>query len=130
MSFRDRILEVFEEELEARVDTMMTAYAEIIANKYQIRLASLLKDIPVMSSNPVCRGTKPDGSRCTFKGNHGGYCGKHQKQGEKIKQRTHETISDGHTHGPGFRNVIGCPGCEKSSSSKGLIDLDSIIDNE
>src|SRR6056300_855126 len=129
MSFRDKIVEVFEDELEMRIDSMMTSYAEIISNKYQIKLASLLKDIPVLSSNPICRGTKPDGSRCTFKGNHGGYCGKHQKQGEKIKQRTHESIS-GHTHRPGFRNVVGCPGCEKSSSSKGLIDLDSIIVNE
>tara|TARA_B110000467_G_C17902379_1_gene255555 strand:+ start:158 stop:547 length:390 start_codon:yes stop_codon:yes gene_type:complete len=129
MSFRNRIVDVFEEELEARIDIMMSSYAEIISKKYQIKLASLLRDIPVMSSNPVCKGTKPDGSRCTFKSNPGGYCGKHQKQGDKIKQRTHESIN-GHNHGPGLRNVIGCPGCEKSASSKGLIDLDSIIHNE
>lgn len=130
MNFRDKISEVIEEEFENRIDTALTGYAEIIANKYQIRLASLLKDIPTFSTNPICRGTKPDGSRCTFKGTYDGYCGKHQKQGAQIKQRTHETIINGHTHGPGFRNVVGCPGCEKSSSSKGLIDLDSIIDNE
>lgn len=129
MSSCNRVIEVFEEELAARIDILMTSYAEIIANKYQIRLASLLKDIPVLTSNPICKGTKPDGSRCTFKGMHGGYCGKHHKQGEKIKQRIHESI-DGHIHGPGFTNVIGCPGCEKSASSKGLIDLDSIIHNE
>jgi len=130
MNFRDKISEVIEEEFENRIDTALTGYAEIIANKYQIRLASLLKDIPTFSTNPICRGTKPDGSRCTFKGTYDGYCGKHHKQGEQIKQRKHVTIINGHTHGPGFRNVVGCPGCEKSSSSKGLIDLDSIIDNE
>jgi hypothetical protein len=92
MSFRIKIVEVFEEELEARIDIMMTSYAEIIANKYQIKLASLLKDIPILSSNPICKGTKPDGSRCTFKSNPGGYCGKHQKQVIKLNNE-HTKVS-------------------------------------
>ena len=55
MNFRDKISEVIEEEFENRIDTALTGYAEIIANKYQIRLASLLKDIPTFSTNPICR---------------------------------------------------------------------------
>ena len=34
MSFRNRIVDVFEEELEARIDIMMSSYADIISKKY------------------------------------------------------------------------------------------------
>ena len=129
MSFNERITDVLEEEIKLRMDITMTEYAETIAKKYQISLQLLLKDIPCVSATTTCMGTKPDGSRCTFKGIHNGYCGKHQKLGEKIKQRFHETFN-GHTHGPGLRNVAGCPACERSFSSNRLIDLDSLLNNE
>jgi len=129
MSFNEKINDILEEEIKLRIDLTITAFAETISNKYQIPLLQLLKHVPRVSATSTCMGTKPDGTRCTFKAGNSGYCGKHQKQGEKVKQRFHESFH-GHTHGPGLRNVIGCPGCEKSASSKGLIDLDSIISNE
>tara|TARA_B110000977_G_scaffold32628_2_gene43391 strand:+ start:4082 stop:4471 length:390 start_codon:yes stop_codon:yes gene_type:complete len=129
MSYQERIIEVFEEEFKLRVDGMMTEFADIISKKHQISLDLLLRDIPLLSPTAVCRGTKPDGSRCTFKGIHDGYCGKHKRQGNRIKQRFHES-HDGHNHGPGLSYVVGCQGCEKSFSSKQVIDLNSIMGNE
>jgi hypothetical protein len=129
MSLNEKIADLLEEELKLRMDLLLTEYAETISKKYQISLQLLLKDIPCVSVTSTCMGTKPDGSRCTFKGIHNGYCGKHQKQGEKIKQRFHETFN-GHTHGPGLRNVTGCPACERSFSANRLIDLDSLLNNE
>jgi len=118
MSYQERIIEVFEEEFKLRVDGMMTEFAEIISKKHQISLELLLRDIPLLSPTAVCRGTKPDG-----------YCGKHKRQGNRIKQRFHDS-HDGHNHGPGLSYVVGCQGCEKSFSSKQLIDLNSIMGNE
>lgn len=129
MSFNEKINDILEEEIKLRIDLTITEFAETISKKYQIPLLQILKHVPRVSVTHTCMGTKPDGTRCTFKAGQSGYCGKHQKQGEKVKQRFHESFN-GHTHGPGLRNVIGCPGCEKSASSKGLIDLDSIISNE
>ena len=86
MSLNEKIADLLEEELKLRMDLLLTEYAETISKKYQISLQLLLKDIPCVSVTSTCMGTKPDGSRCTFKGIHNGYCGKHQKQGEKIKQ--------------------------------------------
>ena len=129
MSLNEKIAYLLEEELKLRMDLLLTEYAETISKKYQISLQLLLKDIPCVSVTSTCMGTKPDCSRCTFKGIHNGYCGKPQKQGEKIKQRFHETFN-GHTHGPCLRNVAGCPACERSFSSNRLIDLDSLLNNE
>ena len=129
MSFNEKINDILEEEIKLRIDLTITSFAETISKKYQIPLIQLLKDVPKVSATATCMGTKPDGTRCTFKAGENGYCGKHQKQGQKIKQRFHETFN-GHTHGPGLRNVVGCPACERSLSTNRLIDLDSLLNNE
>jgi len=129
MSFNEKINDILEEEIKLRIDLTITSFAETISKKYQIPLIQLLKHVPKVSATATCMGTKPDGTRCTFKAGENGYCGKHQKQGQKIKQRFHETFN-GHTHGPGLRNVAGCPACERSFSTNRLIDLDSLLNNE
>lgn len=129
MSFNEKINDILEEEIKLRLDLTITSFAETISKKYQIPLLQLLKDVPKVSATTTCMGTKPDGTRCTFKAGENGYCGKHQKQGEKVKQRFHESFN-GHTHGPGLRNVAGCPACERSFSTNRLIDLDSMLCNE
>jgi hypothetical protein len=126
MSYSERIIELFDEELKHRIDILMTQYADVISKKYAISLDLLLRDVPVLSTNMMCKGTKPDGSRCAFKGIHEGYCGKHIKAGSRIRQRIHES-HNGHTHGP---EVLFSPGCVECNKSKQLIDLSAIFNNE
>ena len=126
MSYSDRIIGLFDEELKHRIDILMTEYAVVISKKYAISLDLLLRDVPVLSANTMCKGTKSDGSRCAFKGIHEGYCGKHKNVGNRIRQRIHES-RNGHTHGP---EVLFSPECIECNKSKQLIDLSTIFNNE
>ena len=67
MSFNEKINDILEEEIKLRLDLTITSFAETISKKYQIPLLQLLKDVPKVSATATCMGTKPDGTRCTFK---------------------------------------------------------------
>ena len=86
MSLNEKISDLLEEELKLRMDLLLTEYAETISRKYQISLHLLLKDIPCVSVTSTCMGTKPDGSRCTFKGIHNGYCGSIKNKAKKLNR--------------------------------------------
>src|SRR6056300_889466 len=110
MSMYERIMDIFDDELNERLVAMMNEYVEIISKKHGIAMDLLLKDIPKTFSGTVCKGTKKnDGRRCTFRAGRDGYCKHH------------------HTHGPEQGFVEGCPGC---AISKELIDLNTMIGNE
>ena len=123
MSLSQKIIQLVDEELEDRVNTILNEYAETISKKHAISLELLLKDIPTTFVSTVCKGTKSDGHRCTFRSVNGGYCGKHKTQGERVCQRIF-TSSSLHTHGPEQMFVLGCPGCRSSNE---LIDLNTIV---
>ena len=126
MSVSDRIMDIFDEELNERLVSMMNEYIEIISKKHGISMDLLLKDIPETFSGTICKGTKTDGRRCTFRGIHGGYCRHHSTQGNRLKYRSIPRTNS-HIHGPDQMYVKGCPGCEMSNE---LIDLGTIIGNE
>lgn len=126
MSFYDKIVNVFDEELKSRVNDIISEYAEIISKKHCIPLDLLLRDVPEIYTGPTCKGTKSNGQRCTFKGVHDGYCGKHVSQGDRIRQRILPS-NNLHTHGPEQTFVADCPGCNRSN---GLIDLNYMLCNE
>ena len=124
MSLHDKITKLFEEELEDRVNSIITEYAEKISKKHAIPLELLLKDIPESYTSTICRGTKSNGDRCAFKSVSNGYCRHHKSQGDRICQRVLSTSSL-HNHGSEQMFVRGCPGCE--SANNGLIELNTII---
>ena len=126
MSLYDKIMDIVDEELNQRLVTMMNEYVTVISKKHGISLDLLLKDIPDTVSGTICRGTKTDGKRCTFKGVHNGYCKHHHDQVNRLHP-SHIKRTNSHNHGPEKMYVIGCPGCEMSN---GLIDLGSMIGNE
>jgi hypothetical protein len=119
MSLHEKITQIFDDELEDRVNTILNEYALTISKKHAIPLELLLKDIPTSFVTTTCKGTKSDGNRCTFRSLYNGYCRHHKSQGERICQRTFSSSSL-HNHGPEQMFVRGCPGCE---TSKELIDL-------
>src|SRR5210317_90209 len=119
MSFQEKITLIFEEELNDRVNSIITEYAETISKKHGIPLEQVLKYIPENYTSNICRGTKSNGSRCTFRSICDGYCRHHASQGERMTKRSFSNSSL-HNHGPEKMFVKGCPGCE---SSNGLMDL-------
>jgi hypothetical protein len=123
MSLYDKITDLVDEELEHRVNAIINEYAEIISKKHCIALDLLLRDIPKVHTGSVCKGTKTNGQRYTFRGVHEGYCRHHTGQRDRLKQRT-MSCSSIHNHGPEQMFVRGCPGCEAPNE---LIDFDSII---
>jgi|TARA_B110000444_G_scaffold261421_1_gene313371 hypothetical protein len=126
MSLYDKIIELFEEEVNQRIVSIMNEYVTIISKKHGISLDLLLKDIPEIFSGTICKGTKNDGRRCTFRGTNNGYCRHHAAQYNRL-EHVHITRNVTHTHGPEKMFVDGCPGC---SISKELIDLNTMIGNE
>ena len=120
MSLHEKIVKLFDEELEDRVNSILNEYAELISKKHAISLELLLKDIPTTYTSTICKGTKSDGHRCTFKALSNGYCRHHKTQSERICQRTISSSSL-HNHGPEQMYMRECPGCE--SANNGLIDL-------
>jgi hypothetical protein len=126
MSLYDKMMELFEEEVNQRLVSIMNEYVTIISKKHGISLDLLLKDIPDTFAGTICKGTKNDGRRCTFRGTHDGYCRHHKDQRVSLKHM-HIPRSIIHTHGPERMFVSGCPACERS---KELIDLNSMIGNE
>jgi hypothetical protein len=126
MSLYDKIMELFEEEINQRIVSIMNEYVTIISKKHGISLDLLLKDIPDTFSGTICKGTKTDGRRCTFKGARNGYCKHHSDQHNRLNCMSIARTNI-HTHGPEQPFVHGCPGCERS---KELIDLSTMIGNE
>lgn len=119
MSLYEKITKLVDEELEDRVNSILNEYAETISKVHGIPLDQVLKYIPTTYTSTVCKGTKSNGHRCTFKSTENGYCRHHKTQGERLRHRVMSNSSL-HNHGPEQMFVRGCPGCE---SSKELIDL-------
>jgi hypothetical protein len=126
MSRYEKIDDLIDEEVNQRLVAMMNEYVDIISKKHAISKDLLLKDIPETFSGMICKGTKTDGRRCTFKGIHSGYCRHHATQVGRLK-RTSLTRSHSHNHGPEMMYVKNCPGCAFSNE---LIDLGTMIGNE
>lgn len=129
-SINECIYELVESEMGVQENEKITVVLDHISKNHGIPLDLLLRDIPTLSNNTMCRGVKKnkDGlnTRCTFKAVNDGYCKYHTNQGEKIKKRflPNQNL---HTHGPEKMFVKDCPAC---IASKGLIDLRGMIYNE
>lgn len=126
MSLHEKLAELFEEEVNQRLVSMMNEYVVIISKKHGISMDLLLKDIPETFSGTICKGTKNDGRRCTFRGTTEGYCKHHAAQIKRLKPMS-ISRTNSHNHSPDRGYVQGCPGCEFSNE---LIDLGAMISNE
>ena len=121
MSRYEKLVKLFDEEVDEQRTLALNDYAEVISKKHAIPLELFLKDIPKSCTSTICRGTKSSGDRCTFRGVYNGYCRHHKAQGERICQRSLSSSSL-HNHGPEQMFVRNCPGC-----NNGLIELNTII---
>ncbi len=123
----DKVVQLFEEEMDMRMKTVLEEYATHISKKHGVSLELLLRDIPSKYVGVLCKGHKNCGEKCTFRAVDNGYCRHHMIQFERIRERTILPPVSLHTHGPEQMYVRGCPACE---SSKELIDLSTVWSNE
>src|SRR6056300_885810 len=71
------IYDTVEEEVTKHTEYKISGILEHISKVHGISLDLLLRDAPLAGMNGICKGSKntPSGPvRCTFKGNHNGYC--------------------------------------------------------
>ena len=89
----EQLVELFEAEVEKRVNEKITAFAKQIAESYKLPISLLLRDASVItpdiepdkkSGETSCLGVKANGQRCKFKAREGGYCNHHQNQRKKL----------------------------------------------
>jgi hypothetical protein len=123
----DKVVQLFDEEMDTRMKTILTAYATMVSKKHGISLELLLRDIPPKYETAMCKGHKVDGEKCGFRAVENGYCRTHVVQFERIRERIiiPRTL---HTHGSERMYVRGCPACDASKNE--LIDMTSILRNE
>jgi uncharacterized ferredoxin-like protein len=122
------LTQVFEEEVEKRVNERLTQYVEKISKTHGISMELLLRDVPNVSETILCRGVKKDGKRCTRRGKNGGYCDTHLVQKKNVQPvAVVRAPGPGHTHSFPPIFMRGCPACENASSSNKLIDLKGIL---
>jgi hypothetical protein len=148
----EQLIELFEAEVEKRVNEKITAFAKQIAESYKLPISLLLRDASVItpdiepekkSVETTCLGVKANGQRCKFKAREGGYCNHHQNQRKKlspIKVLSSSSLCHNHSVPPLYQD--GCPACAArprmtpSSSQaslgtpqKSVIDFNLLVDN-
>lgn len=140
----EALTQLFEEEVDKKVNEKITKYVEYISKNYDISMRLLLRDlqnIDELTSNTIpstgvstpgqCLGiNKSTGKRCKYKTKHPhGYCNKHAEQVPKKpisvinNTKAVEIIEHNHTIPPMFSKD--CPACNKKNGSREnlLIDI-------
>jgi hypothetical protein len=124
----ERLQKLIEDEVRHQVNN----YAQIIANRHDISLKLLLRDVDLLFTDPGCsnrcRGITTKKTQCLATGKHGGYCSRHQLQ-KKPPLITGKVVTEAKTTGVQPEENIpphhvghslqetlylpGCPACEQ-----------------
>jgi len=143
----EQLLQLFEAEVERRVNEKITAFAKHVSESYRIPISLLLRDVGTMDTTVVqpslgtCLGVKANGQRCKFKPKDGGYCNHHQHQRKKISPIAVKSVIE-HNHSVPPLYQDGCPACvararmtqSNSQTSlitpkKSVIDFNLLVDS-
>ena len=142
----EQLTQLFEAEVERRVNERITAFANQVSESYRIPISLLLRDAGNPNLNGVspqlntCLGVKANGQRCKHKAKEGGYCGKHQDQKKKLSPiKVMSSSSLCHTHSVPPLYQDGCPACALRTPSnsqaslgtpkKSVIDFNLLVDS-
>lgn len=110
----EKIQEVFEEEVNLRVERRLTGYVEYISKTYNISLELLLKDLKNMKHQevivPQCIALNGKGKRCKFNAKSDGYCGHHSKKCQPCRPQIEEVK---HNHSMPPFTSDNCPACKQ-----------------
>lgn len=140
----EQLVQLFEAEVERRVNERITAFAKQVSESYRIPISLLLRD----AGNPslpgatpqmnTCLGVKKNGHRCKFKATDGGYCRHHQEQKKKLHPiEVKNVVEHNHSVPPLYQD--GCPACALRTPSnsqanlgtpkKSVIDFNLLVDS-
>tara|TARA_R110000803_G_scaffold155131_4_gene219859 strand:- start:803 stop:1246 length:444 start_codon:yes stop_codon:yes gene_type:complete len=112
----EQLTQLFETEVERRVNERITAFAMQVSESYRIPISLLLRDAgnPNLSETAhlvnTCLGVKKNGQRCKFKATDSGYCKHHQEQKKKLHPiEVKNVVEHNHSVPPLYQD--GCPAC-------------------
>ena len=114
----NEIEKLVNEEVERRMMSRLTNYAESISVVHGIPLRLLLRDIPKDdSANNMCKGLLKTGKRCSRRSKTDGFCllHLHQKKSAEPIQIVSEVVHN-HSFPPLFKQD--CPACKKVTSAE------------
>lgn len=122
----DRIKEIFEEEVELRVNQRVNELLEYISQRWDISLVQLTRDIPKalpqMSVTQCMSVHKKTKKRCRNRAKDNGFCHLHQAQVQKSVSTVEVTEEHTHTLPPFF--MKGCPVCDKANRFRDFEDIE------
>jgi hypothetical protein len=108
---------LIEEEVQRRVDARVGALIEHIANRWDISILQLSKDVSKFAEVKIdqCLGhNKKTKKRCRNRSRENGYCHAHQSQVPKAPPKTSVVQEHTHTLPPFY--LKGCPACDKAKT--------------
>jgi len=117
MSLMNEISTMIEEEVERRVNARLQAVIEHIANRWDISILQLTKDISKFADAKCeqCLGyNKKTKKRCRNKAKNDGFCHAHKSQMPKPVPRIIQ--EEQHTHSMPPLYIKGCPVCDKAKN--------------
>lgn len=138
----EQLVQLFEAEVDRRVNERITAFARQVSESYRIPISLLLRD----AGNPnlsgvtpqmnTCLGVKRNGHRCTYRATGGGYCRHHQEQKKKLDPiEVKNVVEHNHSVPPLYQD--GCPACaartpsadSRETPKKSVIDFNLLVDS-
>lgn len=120
-------MEMINEEVERRLTDKIGKVLEYVSKTYDVSIKQLMKDAAqIQSTSELCMGLTSKNKRCgnkACKKTKNGYCAKHQNQKAHVSKMCTPTSQNVHNHPPNLFFVEGCPGCEKKTEHKVVLDI-------
>lgn len=121
MTVFDELEKLINEEVERRMMTRMTKYAEKISLVHGIPIRLLLRDIPGEDTgDTICQGLLKTGKRCSRRAKTDGFCLSHIHQKKSVEPiRIVSEVVHNHSFPPIFKHD--CPACQKTTRDNAMI---------
>ena len=116
----DELEKLINDEVERRMMTRMTKYAEKISLVHGIPIRLLLRDIPTGDmGDTMCQGLLKSGNRCSRKAKTDGFCMSHIHQKKSVEPiRIVSEVVHNHSFPPMFKHD--CPACQKTTHDNAM----------
>jgi hypothetical protein len=120
-------MDMINEEVERRLTDKIGKVLEYVSKTYDVSIKQLMKDAAqIQSTSELCMGLTSKNKRCgnkACKKTKNGYCSKHQNQKAHVSKMCTPTNQNIHNHPPELFYVEGCPGCQKKTEHKVVLDI-------
>jgi hypothetical protein len=116
----EELEKLINDEVEHRMMSRMTKYAEKISLVHGIPIRLLLRDIPTgPDGDTICHGLLKSGGRCSRKAKTDGFCQLHIHQKKSVEPiRIVSEVVHNHSFPPMFKHD--CPACQKTTNDTAM----------